>query len=75
MNTVPKQPVDLHCLWTAKDVATYLRASRSWVYKAAEAGDLPCIRVGAMLRFSPAAVKAFIEGASGARILPLKREG
>ena len=47
-------------LWTAREVANYLRASMSWVYKAAENGKLPCIHLGAMLRFEPAAVRAHL---------------
>lgn len=49
-------------LWTWREVADYLRASRSWVYKAAEAGTLPSLRIGGLLRFDPAAVKAFARG-------------
>jgi excisionase family DNA binding protein len=48
-------------LWTVKEVARYLRASVSFAYKAAERGDLPCIRVGALLRFDPAAVAAWVQ--------------
>src|SRR4051794_8472710 len=33
-------------LWDVRDVARFLKASVSWVYKAAERGELPCIRVG-----------------------------
>jgi excisionase family DNA binding protein len=44
-------------LWRVADVARYLRASISWVYKAAERGDLPCVRFGALLRFHPEAIK------------------
>ena len=33
-------------LWDTNDVAKYLKASRSWVYHRAEAGLLPCVRVG-----------------------------
>ena len=47
-------------LWTAKDVARYVKGSVSWVYKAAEAGLLPCVRIGSMLRFEPAAVRSFV---------------
>jgi excisionase family DNA binding protein len=47
-------------LWTAREVAKHLRASISWVYKAAERGELPCIRLGAMLRFDPAAIRAWL---------------
>ena len=61
-------------LWTAREVATYLRASLSWVYKAAERGELPCIRLGAMLRFDPSAIRAWLDAraaASAANIIPL----
>jgi excisionase family DNA binding protein len=61
-------------LWTAREVATYLRASISWVYKAAERGELPCIRLGAMLRFNPSAILAWLGDravASGSTIIRL----
>jgi len=35
-------------LWTANDVAAFLRVSRSWVYHRSESGDLPCLRVGGL---------------------------
>jgi hypothetical protein len=53
------------CLWTAKDVARYLRASVSWVYQKAEAGLLPCLpRLPGsnLLRFDPAVVKGYARG-------------
>lgn len=49
-------------LWDVKDVARYLRASRSWVYKAAERGEIPAIRVGALLRFDPRAIRDHVAG-------------
>jgi excisionase family DNA binding protein len=49
-------------LWDANDAAHYLKVSRSWVYQRAEAGLLPCLRVGGLLRFDPAAVRAFARG-------------
>ena len=51
-----------NALWDASDVATYLKVSRSWVYHHAEAGLLPHLRVGALLRFDPAVVRAFAHG-------------
>jgi len=51
-------------LWDVRDVAQYLKASVSWVYKAAERRELPCVRVGGLLRFDPAAVRAFALGTS-----------
>jgi len=53
-----------HTLWDVRDVARYVKASVSWVYKAAERGELPCIRVGGLLRFDPGAVRAFAAGPS-----------
>ena len=49
-------------LWDVNDVARYLKVSRSWVYHRAEAGQLPLRRIGGLLRFDPAAVKAFAVG-------------
>jgi len=52
-------------LWDVRDVAGYLKASVSWVYKAAERGDLPCIRIGGLLRFDAQAVRTFAAGNAG----------
>lgn len=49
-------------LWTVHDVAKYLSASTSYVYKCAERGVLPCRRLGALLRFVPAEVRHWAEG-------------
>ena len=49
-------------LWDAKDVARYLKASRSWVYQRAEAGLLPCVRLGGLLRFDPEKIRAYARG-------------
>lgn len=49
-------------LWDANDVARCLKVSRPWVYHRAEAGLLPVRRVGALLHFDPAAVRAFATG-------------
>jgi excisionase family DNA binding protein len=49
-------------LWSVVDVATYLKASRSWVYQKAEAGLLPCLHLGGLLRFEPTAVRAWARG-------------
>ena len=51
-------------LWTANDVARYLKASRSWVYQHAESGVLPSVRIMGLLRFHPDAVRAFATGTS-----------
>jgi excisionase family DNA binding protein len=48
---LPSTPDNDDALWNARDVAQYLKVSRSWVYHRAEAGELPCLRIGALLRF------------------------
>jgi excisionase family DNA binding protein len=60
-------------LWTADDVAAYLKVSRSWVYQHAASGDLPCLHVGGLRRFDPAAVRARVRADSGGVVLPLRR--
>ncbi|NRD59716.1 helix-turn-helix domain-containing protein [Corallococcus exiguus] len=49
-------------LWDANDVARFLKASRSWVYQRAQAGQLPYVKIGGLLRFEPTAIRAFIRG-------------
>jgi len=43
----------IETLWDARDVARYLKVSRSWVYQKAEAGLLPYLKVGGLVRFVP----------------------
>jgi hypothetical protein len=43
-------------LWTVHDVATYLRASTSWVYAEAAARRLPCRKLRGNVRFVPAEI-------------------
>ena len=58
-----RAPVSNHDgLWDANDVARYLKVSRSWVYHRAEAGQLPCVRVGGLLRFDPVSIRASARG-------------
>lgn len=49
----------IETLWDARDVARYLKVSRSWVYQKAEAGLLPYLKVGGMVRFVPERVREF----------------
>jgi excisionase family DNA binding protein len=51
-------------LWTATDVALYLKVSRSWVYHRAESGELPYVRVGGLIRFQPSAIRAYAKQAA-----------
>jgi predicted DNA-binding transcriptional regulator AlpA len=56
---------DHEALWNAKDVAAYLKASRSWVYLHAEDGTLPSVRICGLRRFIPAEIRALPRGESG----------
>ena len=58
--------------WKAKDVAEFLQASESWVRHAAAAGRLPCKKIGGLLRFDPAEIRALVTNGEAApvRILP-----
>jgi excisionase family DNA binding protein len=48
-------------LLKVEELASALNVPVSWVYKKAEQGSLPCIRVGRYLRFDLATVLASFE--------------
>ena len=58
-------------LWDVSDVASFLRVSRSWVYQATASGTLPCIRLGALLRFEADAIKAWVRGEWAGKVVKL----
>lgn len=62
---------DFESLWSVEKVAKFLGASRSWVYREAAAGLLPCIRIGGLLRFSPADIRDFVEAQKRQRLVNL----
>jgi hypothetical protein len=47
-------------LWTARDVAAFLKTSTKWVYHHASTGTLPCVHVAGFRRFEPAAIRAWV---------------
>jgi excisionase family DNA binding protein len=49
-------------LWTAADVAAFLKASRSWVYLHTDDGTLPSVKLGGLRRFIPEQIRAFARG-------------
>jgi len=49
-------------LWTARDVAEYLKASLSWVYLHADDGTLPSVKIGGLRRFIPEQIRAHARG-------------
>jgi len=69
-------PLPADRLWTVRQAAAFLGRSVSWVYKAAERGELPRARgMGWGLRFVPAQLHAYANGmaTSVADVLPIQR--
>lgn len=65
--------IEFETLWTAVDVARYLKCSRSLIYQKAEAGMIPYLRVGGLLRFDPHVVQRWVRGESaGAQIVAIR---
>jgi len=54
-----QKPQAEESLWDVKDVAAYLKVSRSWVYQNAAAGLLPHLKIGGLLRFNPGAIRSW----------------
>ncbi len=52
----------VEALLTAEEVAGLLKVSLSMVYKLRRSGELPSVRVGALYRFNPDVVRAFMKG-------------
>lgn len=59
-------------LWDVVKLATFLSVSKSWVYQAATAGNLPCIHIGAALRFEPEAIRAWMRGEQSGKVIKLR---
>jgi excisionase family DNA binding protein len=72
MNATETKPLQDESLWTAEDVASYLRISLSMVYKLRRTKRLPSVAIGALYRFDPNQVRAFGRGDLGARVVPLR---
>lgn len=67
--------IDFESLWTAADVARYLKVSRSWVYQKVDEGLLPALRVGGTLRFEPAAIRTWLaRGAPSASVIQFRKD-
>jgi len=49
---------------TVEELATLLRVNKKTVYDAASRGQIPCVRIGRMYRFSRKAVLTWLDGSS-----------
>ncbi len=61
----------VHALRDVSWVAEFLGVSKSWVYQATASGKLPCVRIGALVRFDPTAIKAWVKGETPGAIVTL----
>ncbi len=59
--------------WKVRDVAGFLQASESWVRHAAAAGQLPCTKIGGLLRFDADEIRSLARADAPARVLSRKR--
>lgn len=64
-------------LWTAEDVAGYLKISLTTVYDLARRRELPGVRIGVQWQFNPEVVRAFGRGelpppGGGAPVVPIR---
>ena len=62
MQTIPTSPTYL----TARDVQELIRVDRSTIYRMAESGRLPAIKVGRQWRFPAGAIEAWLEASGNA---------
>ena len=47
---------------TAEDLAEYLGFSKNWVYRKAEAGEIPGVKLGKRWRFKRSVIDKWLEG-------------
>jgi len=55
----PHHPGRDHRLWDAREAASFLKMSRSWIYARVERDEMPYIRVGGLIRFVPSQLRAW----------------
>ncbi len=68
----PAPPEEEDDLWTAADVARYLKVKRTWVYRAAADERIPSTRKAGLLRFVPSEIRALRDPARpSAAVIPL----
>jgi excisionase family DNA binding protein len=60
---VPLAPL-VRLLLTPEEAAAVLRISPRLLWSRTKAGDIPCVRIGKAVRYSPTALQAFIDQAS-----------
>ncbi len=53
------RPGEARPLWTVGDLCRFLGVSKRWVHERTRRSEIPCYRLGALLRFDPEEVRAW----------------
>lgn len=53
------RPGDAPPLWTVGDLCRFLGVSKRWVHERTRRDEIPCYRLGALLRFNPEEVQTW----------------
>lgn len=63
---IPLAPI-VRLLWTPKKAAAALGISPRLLWSRTKIGEIPCLRIGKAVRYSPKALQRFIDQASDAK--------
>jgi excisionase family DNA binding protein len=55
-----EQPKPIEKPWTVNELSEFLTKSKSWIYHAAENGEIPAFKVGGHWRFSPSEIQKWL---------------
>lgn len=48
-------------LWSVKEATKFLGCKKTWLYLACERGEVPHVRLGAMIRFEPEVLRTWLK--------------
>ena len=59
-------------LWDVRSLASYLNVSTSWVYQRVATRTIPCMHLGAAVRFIPEDIRAWLRGERGGQVVRIR---
>ncbi|HYI02846.1 helix-turn-helix domain-containing protein [Hyalangium sp.] len=66
-----EQPL-VEALWDVRGLAAYLNVSTSWVYQRVATRTIPCVHLGAAVRFIPEDIRAWLRGERGGQVVRIR---
>ena len=66
-----EQPLG-EALWDVRGLAAYLNVSTSWVYQRVATRTIPCVHLGAAVRFIPEDIRAWLRGERGGQVVRIR---